>query len=94
MITLQDGAIQVDAAVVAQGLGLDEAIVQQRMREGMITSLCERGVGEDTGRHRLTFFSGNRRFRLVVDDRGNVIRRSAINFGERPLPASARKPGG
>jgi hypothetical protein len=41
----------------------------------------------------LTFFSGSRRFRLVVDNEGNVLQRSALDFGDRGLPASARKPG-
>ena len=48
---------------------------------------------EDNGRYRLTFFSENRRFRLVVDERGNVVQRSASDFSDRPLAVSARKPG-
>jgi Family of unknown function (DUF6522) len=59
----------------------------------MITSLCERGIDADRGRHRLTFFSEHRRFRLVVDDRGTIVRRSTLDFGDSPLPASVRKPG-
>ena len=93
MITFEEGAIQVDATIVAKGLGMDPSLVQERMREGTITSLCERGLDEDTGRHRLTFFSRNRRFRLIVDEEGNVLSRSAIDFSDRPLPASAHKPG-
>lgn len=90
-IEFEEGAIQVDARIVAEGLGIEPSLVQERMREGKITSLCERGIDEDNGRYRLTFFSENRRFRLVVDERGNVVRRSAIDFSDRPLPASARK---
>ena len=93
MVEFEDGAIQVDVAVVAKGLGIEPALVQEGMREGKITSLCERGVEEDEGRHRVTFFSGSRRFRLVVDNEGNVLQRSALDFGDRGLPASARKPG-
>jgi hypothetical protein len=93
MIEFEEGAIQVDATIVAEGLGIEPSLVQERMREGKITSLCERGIDEDNGRYRLTFFSENRRFRLVVDERGNVVRRSAIDFSDRPLPASARKQG-
>jgi Family of unknown function (DUF6522) len=62
------------------------------MREGKITVLCERGVNEDAGRYRLTFFYENRRFRLIVDEEGNAIRGSTVDFGDHPLPASMRKP--
>ena len=93
MVEIEDGAIQVDVAVVAKGLGLDPLLVQKGMREGTITSLCERGLDEDEGRYRVTFFSGSRRFRLIVDDQGNVVHRSAIDFGDRGLPTSARKSG-
>jgi Family of unknown function (DUF6522) len=60
------------------------------MRRGEITSLCERGVNDDAGCYRLTFFHKSRRFRLIVDGTGTVIQRSIINFGDRPLPASMR----
>ena len=92
MIEFEERAIQVDATIVAEGLGIEPSLVQERMRDGKITSLCERGIDEDNGRYRLTFFSENRRFRLVVDERGNVVQRSAIDFSDRPLPVSARKP--
>ena len=93
LIEFEDGSIQVDVAVVAKGLGIEPMLVQEGMREGRITSLCERGVDEDEGRYRLTFFSENRRFRLTVDNEGNVLQRSAFDFGDRGLPASARKLG-
>lgn len=88
-----EGEILVDATVVAEGLGLNPEAVQERMREGHITSLCERGTGEDEGRFRLTFFSGNRRFRVIVNEAGKIIQRLGIDFGDRPMPSSARIPG-
>ena len=93
MIEFEDGAIQVDVAIVAKGLGIEPSLVQERMRDGKITTLCERGIDDDKGRHRLSFFSENRRFRLVVDEDGDVVQRSSIDFGDRGLPASARRPG-
>jgi hypothetical protein len=45
-------------------------------------------------RHRLTFFSEHRRFRVVVDETGAIIQRSAVDFGETLLPKSVRKAGG
>jgi hypothetical protein len=61
------------------------------MRAGRITSVSERGTGDDAGRHRLTFFSEHRRFRVTVDESGAIIQRSAIDFGDERLPRSARK---
>jgi Family of unknown function (DUF6522) len=92
-IVFQEDAIEVDARALARGLGLDVASLQEFMREGKITSLCERGVDNDLGRHRLTFFYRNRRLRLVVGQAGNVIWQSTIDFGDDPLPAGMHKPG-
>lgn len=93
MIEFQPGAIQIDARVIGEGLNIDPSVVQELIREGRITSRCERGIEEDEGRYRITFFSDHRRFRLVIDATGKVIQRSTIDFSNRPLPASARKPG-
>jgi hypothetical protein len=91
-ITIGDGVVQVDAATVAAGLGVDPALVPAYMRDGKITSRYERGVGDDAGRHRLTFFFANRRLRLVLDERGNILQRSALDYGDRPLPPALRGP--
>ena len=93
-IEFENGAVQIDASVVADGLGLALPLLQEEMRAGRITSLSERGVDADLGRHRLTFFSEHRRFRVVVDASGAIIQRSAIDFGDSSLPKSVRKPGG
>ena len=93
-VLLGNDVIEVEASVIAEGLDLSPSELRQQMREGRITSLSERGTGEDMGRHRLTFFSEHRRFRLVLDDRGAIIQRSTIDFGDAKLPRSAHKPGG
>ena len=92
IVEFEKGNLRIDAAVIGQGLNVEPSLVQVRMREGKITVLCERGVDEDAGRYRLTFFYENRRFRLVVDEAGNTLQRSTVDFGDRPLPASMRKP--
>ena len=84
--------VQIDAAVIARGLGVEPSAVCGLMRSGDVTSLCERGVGEDEGRFRLTFFYRGKRFRVIVDQEGRIIGRSSIDFGERPLPARLRRP--
>lgn len=92
-IGFEDGAVQIEASVIAEGLGIALPLLRRQMRAGKITSLSERGIGADSGRHRLTFFSEHRRFRLVVDESGAIVRRSTLDFGNLPLPKSARKPG-
>src|SRR3954469_22923731 len=93
-IAIRNGAIEIDASIVAQGLGLGPWLVQAMMRKGDITGLCERGVNEDAGRYRLTFFHKSRRFRLIIDSTGTVVQRSTIDFGGRPLrrPRQAARP--
>lgn len=92
-ILFQEGAIEVDARWIAQGLGLDVASLQELMRESKITSRCERGIDSDLGLHRLTFFYGSRRFRFVVGRAGDIISPSWINSRDRSLPAAKYKPG-
>ena len=93
-IEFADGAVQIDASIVAEGLGIALPLLREGMRAGTITSLSERGIDADQGRHRLTFFSEHRRFRVVVDASGAIIQRSVLDFGDSSLPKSVRKPGG
>ena len=93
-IEFENGIVQIDAAIVAEGLGLAPSQLQQQMRAGLITSMAERGIDDDRGRHRLSFFSRHRRFRIVVDDSCAVLQRSSVDFGDSLLPKSARTPGG
>jgi hypothetical protein len=72
-IELADGGFEVDAATIANGLDLDASAVPTLMKVGEITSTCERGEGADTGRYRLTFFHGDRRFRITLDATGAIL---------------------
>jgi len=90
-VEIRDGVIQVEASVIAEGLGLALPQFRKQMQAGRITSWSERGTDADNGRHRLTFFSEHCRFRLVVDEGGAIIQRSAIDFGDAPLPSSMRR---
>jgi hypothetical protein len=93
-VEFENGTVEIDAFVVAEGLGIALPLLREQMRAGKITSLSERGIEDDGGRHRLTFFSEHRRFRVVVDESGAIIQRSTLNFGDSPLPKSARRHGG
>jgi hypothetical protein len=87
-IEFENNAVLVDASILGEGLGLEVSSVPILMRMGAITSLCERGIDADVGRFRITFFYGTRRLRLVVDAVGNILERSTIDFGGRPLPSA------
>ena len=91
-IAFVDGDIEVPAELIAEGLGLSLAQMQALLRSARITGRCESGIDDDAGRRRLTFFCGARRFRLIIDGEGHVIRRTTINFGDRPLPPALRRP--
>lgn len=90
-IAFVDGDIEVPAELIAEGLGVPVAQLRPLMRAGAISSRCELGVDEDAGRHRLTFFHEGRRLRLIVDGNGRLIRRMAIDVGDRPLPSALRR---
>lgn len=65
--------IEVDGAQVAAGLGLEVDAFRQLMEDRKVSVLCERGIGEDAGLFRATFYYGGRRFRAVVDAGGRIV---------------------
>ncbi|MDI9240095.1 DUF6522 family protein [Lysobacter sp. LF1] len=65
--------IDVDAGLVAGHLGLAVAEFKQLMERRQITLLCERGVAEDVGTYRASFYYARRKVRLVLDHAGRVL---------------------
>lgn len=91
-VEFADGAFSVEATVIAEGFAIDPALVQPRMREGKLTCRCERGLDQDAGHYRLTFFYDSRRFHLIVDEAGNLVERSAtVSDPARVSSGDARK---
>ena len=86
VIKMADGAYQVEASVIAAGLDIETDRVVVLLRSGEITSKSEQGIGEDAGFHRLTFYYGNRRFRVIIDETGQIVRGSTVNFGALGRP--------
>ena len=86
VIEIADGGFQVEASVIAAGLDIETDRVLVLLRSGEITSKSERGVGEDAGFHRLTFYYGNQRFRVIIDGTGRIVRGSTVNFGALGRP--------
>jgi hypothetical protein len=93
-IEFRDGTFVVDAALLGDLLKVPAARVPDLMRQGAITSLCERGVDDHDGEFRLTFFHANQRARLNMDLDGHILRRSVVDFGDRPMPRALHRPGG
>ena len=89
-VTFDDDGIEVDATVIAEGMGVQPQEVLDRLRSGTITTRCEKGMDEDDGRYRLTFLSQSRRLQLIVDVSGKILKRGVIDFGAHPLPPKAR----
>lgn len=75
---------QVEAELIAEGFGLTQDEVSRRMRDGRMTSRCEKGTGEDEGRWRLTFFSEGRTLRLTLGPDLEVISRASFAAPRRP----------
>ncbi|WP_246122956.1 DUF6522 family protein [Luteimonas wenzhouensis] len=65
--------VEIDAALVADGLGLAVDEFRRLMEQRRISVLCERGTGEDAGLYRATFYHGQRRLRMVVDASGTPV---------------------
>ena len=92
-IEFRDDTFVVDAVLVGELLHLPPSHVQMLMRSGRITSACERGLDEHAGEFRFSFFYRNRRARVCTNLDGRILRRSAIDFGDRPIPGRATAPG-
>lgn len=93
-IEFSDDTFVVDAALIGELLHVPTSSVPALMREGKITSACERGTGEDDGEFRLTFFYRSRRARLITDSAGRLLRRSVLDFGDAPMPGALHRAAG
>lgn len=82
IVEFAEDGIRVDAMIIAEGLGLEAESVRDKIRQGTLTSACEKGVGADYGRHRLTFFQDQREFRIIVNSSGDVLQRFRTDYGE------------
>ena len=89
-IRLNDGEVEVDAELIAKGLDLDPAEVHFELRRGTIQSTCEIGVAEDSGTYRISFRTSDRRFRLIVDRTGRIIKWGKVKFPSRATSRSDR----
>lgn len=66
-IELSEKEVVMDAAIVAEKLGLPTSVFWQELRRGAIYGVVERGEGADKGKLRLTFRYGLRSWMVVLD---------------------------
>jgi hypothetical protein len=95
-IELADGHVALEATLIAADFGLDAPGVLEAMRTGRLTCVWERGVDNDAGRFRVTFFHGNRQLRLIVDATGQILERSlaqshSLRLGPTTEPRNPRR---
>ncbi len=93
-VEITNGEILIDAGLVGGLLGLAAAEIPALLRTRAITSVCEQGIDVHQGEYRLSFFYRNRRARISVDGGGRILRRSVVDFGERPMPRASHRSGG
>lgn len=74
-----DDGFVVDAEIIAEALGIAASEIQGLIRSNVISSRCEKGVGEDEGFWRLTFFHSNRAFRLTVGNNTQILSRARFD---------------
>ena len=80
-----DPSIEIDSAWIAPGLGLELTAFKRLLDSGMIRVLCERGIGEDAGTYRASYYLGNRRVRLLIDAAGNLLQDPEVRDTANPL---------
>lgn len=89
-IETSNGGFTVDAAYLADTLGIDPDQLPGLMKEGRITSQCETGQDADAGRFRLSFFHAGRALRLTVDGQGRILGRACFDVPPPPPGQSDR----
>lgn len=78
-----DGGFTIEAADLAELLGIPATDVQSLMRSGAITTRSERGEDEDAGRFRVTFIHDRSQVRLIIAGNGDVLQVSRIIWPSR-----------
>lgn len=84
-VEMRDGEFVVDAELVSELLAVAEEQVPMLMRDGAITCVCERGIADDAGAFRLSFFYRNRRACVSIDGSGRILQRSIADSGQQPV---------
>lgn len=68
------GDFILDPAEIARRFGLAPQDFRRQQEQGLVKSTVEVGEGEDAGTSRLSLRIGNRIWRAVLDENGQVLR--------------------
>ncbi len=68
LIEVGDDGVVVDAALVAENLGLSPDAFWRELKSGYVYGVVERGEGDDDGRMRLTFRYRAQSWSVTVED--------------------------
>jgi hypothetical protein len=71
-LIVENGRHTIQAEILAERFGLTPEQLRAEMRAGRLTSLVERGVGEDAGRFRLTFRRSTQVWSIQVESDGSA----------------------
>lgn len=82
-IIATDEGFQVEAELLGQEFSLPVDEIAERMRDGRITSRCEKGEGADAGRWRLTFYHDGRALRLTLGADLQILSRASFDAPRR-----------
>lgn len=85
VISIENGSYTVDADYLAPRLNLTPGALKAEMRAGLVTSVSEKGEGEDAGRIRLTFRYRARAWSVRIEPDGSAF--------ETPLPEADKAQG-
>ena len=77
------GDFVVEPGILARKLSIREDELRHRMRLGQVTSMVERGEGDDAGCERLSVRCGDMVWRAVVDAGLNVLSQEAFDLRYR-----------
>lgn len=69
-----NGDFILDPAEIARRFGQSVADFRRQQEQGLVKSTVEKGEGEDAGTSRLSLRIGNRIWRAVLDEQGQVLR--------------------
>ncbi len=81
-LDVQDGQITIDAHDLAPLIGCTPSQVPELMRAGKITSVYERGEGDDAGRFRVSFRYRAARVRFTCLEDGTVVSQIRTNMAD------------
>ncbi len=69
-----NGDFILDPAEIARRFGQSVADFRRHQEQGLVKSTVEVGEGEDAGTRRLSLRIGNRIWRAILDENGQVVR--------------------